>query len=218
MDKIFKIAVDGPSGAGKSTVAKEVAKRLGIEYIDTGAMYRAFGLKLMRLGVAMEDSPQLRGILQETEVDFSGGEIILDGQAVGHLIRTPEVSMAASVCSAIPAVREKMVKAQQQMGESKSVIMDGRDIGTVVFPDAQYKFFITASDEERASRRYKELTEKGEATTFEQVLKDVRERDHNDMTRAASPLKKAEDAEELDTTDMTAEEVVDYICGQVTRG
>lgn len=215
MEKIFQIAVDGPSGAGKSTVAKAVAKKLGIEYIDTGAMYRAFGLKLLNMGADFGDEERIKDVLRETEVDIKDGEIILDGQAVSHLIRTPEVSMAASECSAYPFVREKMVKAQQKMGESKSVIMDGRDICAVVFPNAEYKYFVTASDEERASRRYKELIERGEETTFEETLKAVRERDHNDMTRAASPLSKAEDAEEIDTTGMSIEQVADYICGKV---
>ncbi|MBS6206925.1 MAG: (d)CMP kinase [Firmicutes bacterium] len=215
MEKIFQIAVDGPSGAGKSTVAKAVAKKLNIEYIDTGAMYRAFGLKLLEMNVDFGDEEAVRDALAQTEVDIKDGEIILDGRVVSHLIRTPEVSMAASKCSAYPFVREKMVKAQQKMGESRSIIMDGRDICAVVFPQAEYKYFITASDEERASRRYKELIEKGEKTTYEETLKAVRERDHNDMTRAASPLCKAEDAEEIDTSGMSIEQVRDYICSKV---
>lgn len=217
MKDILTIAVDGPSGAGKSTVAKAVAKKLGIEYIDTGAMYRALGLKMLNLSMAMEDSPELHRLLEETEIDFKNGDIVLDGQVVSHLIRTPEVSMAASNCSAFAFVRKKMVEAQQKMGESKSVIMDGRDIGTVVFPDADFKYFITASDEERATRRFKELLAKGENVAFEQVLADIRQRDHNDSTRAASPLRKADDAEELDTTCMSIDEVVDYICGKVNQ-
>jgi len=215
MDKIFQIAVDGPSGAGKSTVAKAVAKKLNIEYIDTGAMYRALGLKLLNMSVDFDDQDEIKRILLETDIDFKDGDIILDGQVVSHLIRTPEVSMAASRCSAYPFVREKLVKIQQNMGKNKSVIMDGRDICEVVFPEAEYKYFITASDEERASRRYKELKEKGENTDFEEVLKAIRERDHNDMTRDASPLSKAADAEEIDTTGMTIEQVVDYICGKI---
>ena len=215
MEKVFQIAVDGPSGAGKSTVAKALAKKLNIEYIDTGAMYRALGLKILDMSVSMDDEDALRTLLGKTDIDFVDGNIILDGQVVSGLIRTPEVSMAASRCSAFPFIREKLVKAQQKMGESKSVIMDGRDIATAVFPNAKYKYFITASDEERAKRRYKELLEKGEDVTFEQVLKDIRQRDYNDMTRDASPLKKAEDAEEIDTTNMSIDDVVDYICRQV---
>ena len=215
MEKLLTIAVDGPSGAGKSTVAKAVAKRLNIEYIDTGAMYRALGLKILNLGISMEDETAISELLEETQIDFVKGDIMLDGQAVSHLIRTPEVSMAASACSAYAFVREKLVKLQQKMGQKKNIIMDGRDIATVVFPDAEYKFFITASDEERAMRRWHELLHKGENVTFQQVLADIRQRDYNDSTRAVSPFKKADDAEELDTTQMSVEEVVDYICSKV---
>ncbi len=215
MSEIFKIAIDGPGGAGKSTIAKMVAKKLGIDYIDTGAMYRALGLKLTSMGIALEDTPEMRKVLAETEIDFKDGDIILDGEVVSHLIRTPEISMAASKVSAFPIVRETLVAAQQKMGQSKSVIMDGRDICAVVFPDAQYKYFLTAAAEERAMRRYKEMVEKGENADYEQVLADIKQRDHNDSTRAASPLKQAEDAELLDTTSMTIDEVVDYICGKV---
>lgn len=213
--EVFQIAIDGPSGAGKSTVAKAVARRLGIEYIDTGAMYRALGLKLLERGVAMDDEEAVRRVLAETEIDFRAGSIFLDGQAVEHLIRTPEVSMAASACSALPFVREKLVALQQQLGARKSVVMDGRDICAVVFPGARFKYFITASDEERARRRYRELLEKGEQTTFDEVLAAIRARDHNDMTRAASPLVRAADAEEIDTTGMSIDQVTDYICEQV---
>ena len=217
MKDIFKIAIDGPGGAGKSTVAKKVAARLGIEYIDTGAMYRAFGLKLLRSGVEIADNAKLRDMLEKTVIDFENGGVTLDGEDVSGLIRTPEISKAASACSAIPAVREKMVKAQQKMGESKSVIMDGRDICEVVFPDAEYKYFLTASAEERANRRYKELREKGSDISYEQVLADIKTRDHNDSTRAASPMRKAEDAILLDTTFMTQDEVVEFICSRVRK-
>ena len=214
-EKFFQIAIDGPSGAGKSTVAKAVAKKLGIDYIDTGAMYRALGLKLLRNNIGMDEVEKIKAVLDETEIDICQGDILLDGEIVSGLIRTPEVSMAASACSAHGFVREKLVKAQQKMGESKSVIMDGRDICEVVFPNAEYKYYVTATDEERARRRYKELLEKGEVTTFEETLAAIRERDYNDSHRAASPLRQAEDAELLDTTDMTIDKVVDYICGKV---
>ncbi|MBR5230501.1 MAG: (d)CMP kinase [Firmicutes bacterium] len=213
--EIFQIAIDGPSGAGKSTVAKAVARKLGIDYIDTGAMYRALGLKLLRLNIGMDEADRIREVLDNTEIDISNGEIILDGEIVSGLIRTPEVSMAASACSAHGFVREKLVKAQQKMGESKSVIMDGRDICEVVFPEAKHKYFVTATDEERARRRYKELLEKGEETTFEETLAAIRERDYNDSHRAASPLRQAEDAYLMDTTTMSIEEVVDFICSRV---
>jgi len=214
-EKFFQIAIDGPSGAGKSTVAKAVAKKLGIDYIDTGAMYRALGLKLLRLNIGMDEVDKIKDVLETTEIDICQGEIVLDGEIVSGLIRTPEVSMAASACSAHGFVREKLVKAQQKMGASKSVIMDGRDICEVVFPDAQYKYYVTATDEERARRRYKELLGKGEETTFEETLAAIRERDYNDSHRAASPLRQAEDALLLDTTDMTIDEVVDFICSRV---
>ena len=215
MAKIFQIAIDGPGGAGKSTIAKLIAKKLGIDYIDTGAMYRALGLKMLNLGIKFEDSEELRTLVAETDIDFRDGDIFLDGEVVSHLIRTPEVSMAASNVSAFAFVRKHMVAAQQKMGESKSVIMDGRDICTDVFPNAQYKYFVTANAEERAMRRYKEMLEKGQEAVYEQVLADIKQRDHNDSTRAASPLKKADDAELLDTTHMTIDEVVDYICNKV---
>lgn len=214
---IFQIAIDGPGGAGKSTVAKAVAQKLNIEYIDTGAMYRAFGLKMLRLGMAMEDNTELRQLLNDTVIDFKNGNTILDGEIVNGLIRTQEVSMAASGCSAFPVVREKMVEIQQNMGKAKSVVMDGRDICEVVFPSAKYKFFITADAEERARRRHKELTAKGENISYDEVLEQIRQRDLNDSTRAASPMKKASDAELLDTTHMTAEETANYICNKVLK-
>ena len=217
MAKNYKIAIDGPGGAGKSTIAKLIAKKLGIDYIDTGAMYRALGLKMLNLGIKFEDSEELRELLKNTDIDFKNGDIFLDGENVSHLIRTPEVSMAASNVSAFAFVRKHMVAAQQKMGESKSVIMDGRDICMDVFPDAQYKYFVTADAEERAMRRYKELLEKGQEAVYEQVLADIKQRDHNDSTREASPLKQAPDAELVDTTHMTIEEVVDYICSKVER-
>ena len=218
MSNYVKIAIDGPGGAGKSSVAKRVAAELGIEYIDTGAMYRAFGLKLLREGAAVEDGPQLRRLLDQTEIDFRDGVVTLDGEPVGDLIRQPEISKAASACSAIAVVREKMVEVQQKMGASKSVIMDGRDICEVVFPDAPYKFFVTASAEERALRRFKQLQAQGADVSYEQVLADVNARDRNDSTRAVSPMRKADDAEYLDTTAMTEDEVVSYICAKVRRG
>ena len=212
MAEILRIAVDGPSGAGKSTIAKAIAKKLNIDYIDTGAMYRAVGYKMLREGVALDDLEGLQKMLDNTVIDFSEGNIYLDGEIVNDYIRTPEISKQASDCSAIGMVRKKLVDLQQKMGEAKSVIMDGRDIGTVVFPDAEYKFFITASAEERAKRRYEELIEKGQNVTFEQVLTDLNTRDHNDSTREITPLRKADDAIEVDTTKMNIYEVVTFVC------
>ena len=208
MKDIFRIAIDGPSGAGKSTIAKAVAKALDIDYIDTGAMYRAIGYKIDKEGVPFEEGDALAALLDATDIDFVSGDIILDGVIVNDLIRTPEVSMLASKCAALPSVRAKLVEIQRGMGQRKSVIMDGRDIGTNVLKDAEYKIFLTASAEERAQRRFKELQEKGETQTYEEVLEDVKQRDYNDMTRELNPLRKADDAIELDTTGMGIDEVV----------
>ena len=214
-ERIFRIAIDGPSGAGKSTIAKAVAKRLGIDYIDTGAMYRAIGLKMLSEGLAMEESDALSDMLARTEIDFDRGNVFLDGKIVNDLIRTPKVSKAASDCSALGSVRSKLVELQRKMGHSKSVIMDGRDIGTNVLKDAEYKYFLTATAEERALRRHKEMLEKGQESDLAQVLAQIVERDHNDSTRALNPLRKAEEAEEIDSTHMTIDQVVDYICDKV---
>ena len=215
MSEMIRIAVDGPSGAGKSTIAKAVAKKLGIDYIDTGAMYRAIGYKVKQLGVSTDDSAGMKAMLDSTDIDFVRGDIILDGKVVNDVIRTPEISMMASKCSALPEVREKLVEIQRGMGRKKSVIMDGRDIATNVLPDAECKIFLTASAEERAERRYKELTEKGEETTLEEVLKDIRQRDHNDMTRKLNPLRKADDATELDTTGLSIDQVIECILKEI---
>ena len=215
MKEVFRIAIDGPSGAGKSTIAKLVAKKLGIDYIDTGAMYRAVGYKMNREDVPFEECDELKAMLDSTDIDFVSGDIILDGEIVNTLIRTSEISQLASKCSALPMVREKLVEIQRNMGTRKSVIMDGRDIGTNVLKDAEYKFFLTASAEERAERRHKELIEKGEKITFEEVLRDIRQRDHNDMTRALNPLKKADDALEIDSTGLNIEQVTEAILKEI---
>ena len=215
MRDIFKIAIDGPSGVGKSTIAKAVARRLSIDYIDTGSMYRAIGLKMTRQGLPMEESPLLQQMLDETDIDFCSGDVILDGEVVNDQIRTPEMSMAASACSALGMVRAKLVQLQRGMGQKKSVIMDGRDICEVVLPDAEYKYYLTASAEERARRRTLELQEKGQQVSFQQVLEDIQQRDYNDMNRAITPLRKAEDAVEIDSTSMTIDDVVDFICRPV---
>ncbi|MBR6501441.1 MAG: (d)CMP kinase, partial [Firmicutes bacterium] len=205
----------GPSGAGKSTIAKALAAILKIDYIDTGAMYRAIGYKIVREGVDMYDEAALEAMLKTTDVDLSEGKVLLDGEDVSGKIRTPEMSKMASDCSALGAVRVKLVELQRGMAKSKSVIMDGRDIGTNVLTDAKYKIYLTATVEERATRRYKELIEKGENVTFEDVLEDMKKRDHNDSTRALNPLRKADDAIEIDSTEMKFQEVVDKILGIV---
>lgn len=211
MSNKIRIAIDGPSGAGKSTIAKVVAKKLGIDYIDTGAMYRAIGYKLLQNQVALEDTAAVKALLERTEIDFTAGDIVLDGTVVNDRIRTPEVSKMASDCSALQEVREKLVVLQRKMGQVKSVVMDGRDIGTNVLTDAEYKFFMTASSAERAQRRWLELQEKGVAADLAQVEADIIQRDHNDSTRKLNPLKKADDAIELDTTGMTIDDVTNKI-------
>lgn len=210
-----RIAIDGPGGAGKSTIAKQVAKKLNIEYIDTGAMYRAIAYKTILLGIEADDEQKIEEILPKTDIDFVNGSIILDGKSIDDKIRTPEVSMQASKVSQLPAVRKKLVDLQKQMAASKSVVMDGRDIGTNVIKDAEYKFFMTATAEERATRRYKELIEKGKDVTFEDVLTDIKKRDEEDTTRKLNPLKPADDARILDTTKMNIQEVVSTILSEV---
>ena len=219
--EILRIAIDGPSGAGKSTIAKIVAERMGIDYIDTGAMYRAIGLKMVNEGVSGEDTEEAaaerKKVLDRTGIDFDNGVITLDGEDVGGKIRTPEISIAASDYSRFPEVRSKLVAIQREIGHRKSVVMDGRDIGTNVFTDAQYKFFLTATPEERASRRVKELQEKGEDVSYEATLEDIKKRDYNDTHRKLNPLAKADDAIEIDTTDMTIEEVVSAILDKIDQ-
>lgn len=217
----WSIALDGPSGAGKSTVAKLVAKELGITYLDTGALYRALGLKALRCGVDVRDGAAVEKGLASAEVrlEYVGGiqHVSLDGEDVSSAIRTPEVSMAASAVSAVPFVREKLLDIQRGIAATSPVILDGRDIGTVVLPNAEFKYFLTASAEIRAKRRYEELIAKGERVTYENVLDDVNTRDKNDSTRAVAPLKKAFDATEINSDGMTAEDVARSIVDGVKQ-
>lgn len=217
MESKIRVAIDGPSGAGKSTIAKEVAKKMRLDYIDTGAMYRAVAYKFLQEAIDLKDEVSLKNLLEKTEIDFSKGDIILDGQVVNDKIRTPEVTKMASECSALKAVREKLVDLQRKMGQTKSVIMDGRDIGTNVLKDAEYKIFMTAAAKERAYRRWLELTEKGATIPLQQVEEEMIERDYNDSTRALNPLKMAEDAIELDTTGMTIPEVIEKITEMISE-
>lgn len=201
------VAIDGPAGAGKSSVAKAVGKQLGLLYVDTGALYRTVGLAALRKGVDPSLKAEVEALLKEisVEMDFSetsGQVVLLNGEDVTGLIRTPEVSMTASDISALPIVREYLLGLQRNIAKTKNVIMDGRDIGTVVLPDAQVKIFLTASPESRAERRYKELVEKGEKTTVKDVLRDVIKRDYNDTNRKAAPLRPAEDSVLVDTTNL----------------
>ncbi len=208
----MKIAIDGPSGAGKSSLARAVAKKLQIIYVDTGALYRSLGYYAKEHGISADDTAAVIAMLQNVslEMKFEGGEqhIYLDGRVVGDEIRTPEISMYASKVSAIPEVRTFLLETQRQIARTNDVIMDGRDIGTVILPDADVKIFLTASDEARAKRRLAELLARGIDTTFEDVLSDMRQRDKNDSTRAVAPAVQAPDATLLDNSDMTAEESV----------
>ena len=208
----FSIAIDGPAGAGKSTVAKAVAKALDAMYLDTGAMYRAFGLAMLRAGVDIHDAEAVKARVSAVDIDVdyvNGGQrIYLAGEDITDAIRTPEVSEAASAISAVAEVRARMVALQQQIAAGHNVIMDGRDIGTVVLPNATLKVYLTASAQERARRRCRELEEKGMPQPFEQVLSDIEARDYRDTHREASPLTVAEDAVTLDTSDMDLEQSV----------
>lgn len=212
----IQIAIDGPSGSGKSTLAKAVSRRLGILYLDTGAMYRACGLKAILSGISPKDEDSVGRMIETLDIDirFEDGHqrIFLDGRDVSEDIRKPEVSVAASDISSIPAVRLKMVAMQREIAGSRSVVLDGRDIGSYVLPDAQYKFFLTADPEERARRRLDELAQKGIHTqTFEEVLADIRYRDHQDSTRSFAPLTKMPDAIEIDTTPNTQEQTLQIL-------
>lgn len=211
----LKIAIDGPAGAGKSTIAKAVAKTLGFVYIDTGAMYRAIGLAAHRRGIDTTDAAAVSAILDEIEVSIShdarGQRVYLNKEDVSEEIRLPEISVAASHVAVIPAVRLKLVELQRKLAQQTDVIMDGRDIGTYVLPDAQLKIFLTADLAERARRRYAELTEKGVATTLDAVTEDMAFRDKNDSGRDFAPLKPAQDSVMVDSTAMTLDETVGKI-------
>ena len=217
---VYSIALDGPSGAGKSTVAKLVAKQLKITYLDTGALYRALGLICLNNGVDVKDAKAVEDCIKDVNVDIAYHDgvqaVTADDVDVSSKIRTPEVSMAASAVSAIPFVRQKLLGLQRGIAEKSSVILDGRDIGTVVLPQSEFKFFLTASAEVRAKRRFDELTLKGQTVVYNDVYNDVITRDRNDSTRAVAPLKCAFDAIEINSDNMTAEEVAAFICSTVS--
>ncbi len=209
------IAIDGPGGVGKSTVAREIAKRLGITYLDTGAMYRAVALKAIKSGCGTKDHARLAQIVKQIDIaiEYRDGNqrVILDNKDVTEEIRLPEISIGASDVSAVPEVRLKMVELQRKLALDNSIIMDGRDIGTFVLPNADYKFYLVADINERARRRYKEQIENAPDINIADVIKDLEYRDNNDSRRKLAPLSKAEDAVEIDTTRMTADEVVNRI-------
>lgn len=217
----ISIALDGPSGAGKSTIAKEVARTLGYVYVDTGALYRSIGLYAYRLGKKTNDASEVVPLLSEIklELKYIDGtqRVIMNGEDVSEAIRAPEIAMAASGVSAIPEVREFLLELQRNMAEKHNIVMDGRDIGTVILPNAQVKIFMTASAEERANRRLKEHLAKGQEISYEEILKEINERDYNDSHRAAAPLKKADDAVELDTSNLDINGAVSAVLGIIDR-
>ncbi|MBP0959926.1 MAG: (d)CMP kinase [Oscillospiraceae bacterium] len=209
------IAIDGPAGAGKSTIARAAASKLGFIYVDTGALYRAIGLYCLNNNIETTDKIEIERILPEISVQLKYLDgvqrVILNENDVSDEIRKPECSMAASNVSAIPVVREFLFELQRKMARENDVIMDGRDIGTVILPDAEVKIFLTASPEERANRRFKELVEKGNNPDYDELLKEINQRDYNDMHRETAPLKQAEDAILFDTTTLGKDEVVDEL-------
>ena len=212
---VHNIAIDGPAGAGKSTVAKKVAKELSFVYVDTGAMYRAMAFYLLRKGVSRENPDEIGEACQNAEIsiEYQNGEqiVLLDGENVNAYLRTEEVSGMASVSSAVPRVRAKLLDLQRKLAKTMSVVMDGRDIGTTILPDADVKIYLTASSLTRARRRYLEYQEKGEPCDLAEIQKTIEERDQRDMTREISPLCQAEDAVLVDSSELTIDETVEKI-------
>ena len=215
MGKLKAVAIDGPAGAGKSTIAKAVSRELGWIYVDTGAMYRAMAVYFLRKGIDPKNAEEISAAAAEAFVtlDYADGaqQVFLNGENVTGELRTEATGNMASASSVYPAVRTKLVELQRKLAESRPVVMDGRDIGTVVLPDAETKIYLTASVEVRAERRFKELEEKGIKADITEIAKDIAERDYRDMHRETSPLKQAEDAVLVDTSDMTIPEVIDRI-------
>ena len=220
--KVYSVAIDGPSGAGKSTLAKQVAQNLGFVYVDTGAIYRAVGYHMDLMGIGPKDKDGIERLLDDVNLKLTydaGGlqHVILNGMDVTGEIRTPEMSRMASLISAYPAVRDFLLDLQRDMARQYSVVMDGRDIGTVVLPHADVKIYLTASPEVRARRRQKELEEKGFSCAYETVLSEIRERDAQDMSRTVAPLQQAADAEVLDTSDLNREQALAALESTIRR-
>jgi cytidylate kinase len=216
-NKLIRIAIDGPAAAGKSTAAKGLATALGIDYVDTGAMYRAIALKLIRSDVHYEDEEALARMLGETDVDFSDGHVLLDGEIVDELIRSPQVSELASASSVVLSIREKLVRLQRDIAAKKSVVMDGRDIGTHVLADAEFKFFLTASVKVRAKRRALEMKARGETVDLGAIEADIEARDLRDRTRKHNPLACADDAVLIDSTELGAQDVVGRMLEHISQ-
>ncbi|MBP3600407.1 MAG: (d)CMP kinase [Clostridia bacterium] len=219
---MISVAIDGPSGAGKSTLSRKAAEKLGYIYVDTGALYRTVGLKFSRIGADTELNCDINEVLETTQVDLryvdGAQRVFLDGEDVSDLIRSPEASMMASAVSAKPEVREFLLEMQRKLARENNVLMDGRDIGTVVLPNATVKIYLTASAEARAKRRYEELCEKGVAVTYEDVYNDMIQRDYNDMNRKTAPLKQAPDAVLADTSGNTFEQSLELILKIIKEG
>ncbi|MGL5379718.1 (d)CMP kinase [Clostridium sp.] len=211
----FSVAIDGPAGAGKSTIAKLVAKEFNLMYINTGAMYRAVALKSSENNIDSENIDELCKLIDSMEMKFENDDLILNGVNIQDKITVPEISSVVSIYASIPEVRHKLVKLQQDMSRKFNVIMDGRDIGTVVLKESPFKFFLTATPEERADRRYKELKERGLDVNYDVILSDIIKRDHIDSTREIDPLRKADDAIEIDTTGLNIDEVTSKICSLI---
>lgn len=214
-EKPIAVAIDGPAGAGKSTIARAAAQTLGFVYVDTGALYRTIGLAVCRRGISMDDADGIVSVLPEIRVELTyrdgAQRVLLDGEDVSDAIRTPQISAYASKVSAVPAVRAYLLDLQRGMAKKQAVIMDGRDIGTVILPDAPVKIFLTASPEARAARRCAELREKGQDVTVESVLADMQKRDAQDAGRAVAPLRQAEDAVRVDTSDLTLDQSIQTV-------
>ncbi len=214
-EKCMVIAIDGPAGSGKSSTAREIARRLGFVHLDTGAMYRAITLKGLRAGVHYEDTARLAAMMQSTEIRFTGTppnmQVWMDGEDVSEAIRSDEVTRSVSDYCKPDVVRRELVSQQREIGAAQAVVTEGRDVTTVVFPEAELKFFMTASPEERARRRQKDFAKLGVEKSLDELVEEIRARDHKDSTRDHSPLRKAEDAEVIDTTRMNFEEQVSYI-------
>ena len=216
---IFSVAIDGPAGAGKSTAAKQLSAMLGAIYLDTGAMYRTVALAAIKRGIDTKDRENLEKMLEDIKIEIifgkNGQEIFLDDENVNDQIRTPEVSMGASNVAVFPPVRLRMVEMQRKIASKSTVVMDGRDIGTYVLKDAKYKFFLVATVDIRAERRFKEVKAKGMEADLESIKKDIQFRDNNDSTRKMAPLRQAEDAIRIDTTNQSIQEMVDEMAGYI---
>ena len=217
--KRWIIAIDGPSAAGKSTIGKAVARKYGLTYIDTGAMYRAAAWLAQRMGIEWSDEEALVNLIESKpiviDMEDDSIRVMIDGHEVTHLIRSPEIGSGASIISALPGVKRSMIRMQQKMGDAGGVVMDGRDIGTFVFPQADYKFYLDASAEARGMRRYRELKEKGMDVFLEEIITSMKARDHNDSKRPFAPLMIAPDAEIIDTTDLSIQQVMEIMIRRI---